>query len=69
MPLQAASCQSSRNNSVACQSKPYCVWELDVYDGKKSCTHRDTASRATDPFSKEFARLKVGRHCYDAAGL
>jgi hypothetical protein len=41
--------------------KPYCVWELDVLEGRRVCMHRDTAARAADAYSKELAKIKV---CY-----
>lgn len=58
--LQAIVCQQSYNSSAGCKSKSYCVWEFDNFDGREVCVHRDTVSRGTDAYSKEYAAVKVG---------
>lgn len=55
---QAGACDSA-NTTAACKAKPYCVWEVNQYDGKPGCLHVDTASRGVDAFSKEYAAIKV----------
>ncbi|KAF8061962.1 leishmanolysin-like peptidase [Scenedesmus sp. PABB004] len=55
---QAAVCARAYNSSAGCGAKPFCAWELEPFDARKVCMHRDTASRGSDAFSREFARVK-----------